>query len=136
MPLVLENMETGETRIIKPSSDGKYPSWQKPWKYKQLIKDELVSIERQKKAAEKKARLAVAATKVGLPVPAFLKFVRQVGRLNCPYCQLGTQVLKKLDELGEEAALDLLARILLAKKQKDAQTLAELVEEFNGRRSA
>lgn len=82
-----------------------------------------------------KARLAITATKLGLPVPSFLTLVKQIGQFKCPFCKLGVQVLNKLDVMGEEKALDILTRVLEAKKEKNHVALAQLVEEFNGRRS-
>src|SRR5688572_7420581 len=85
------------------------------------------------KTTAAKARFAIIATKLGLPVPAFLKLVRQVGQISCPFCQFGTKVLEHLDRLGDEKAQDILKRVLVAKAENDHNTLAKLVEEFNGR---
>ena len=79
-----------------------------------------------------RAKLAVWATKIGIPVPTLLDMSRWLLNKDCPYCQLGTKVLKLLDELGEDKAKELLSRILIAKETNDIGELNNIRLELNG----
>jgi hypothetical protein len=124
MSVILENKETGETRVV--GNSGKVP---KGWKIKEYISDGNKSAHVKK---EREAKLAVYATKLGLPVPQFLDAARWLLQKDCPYCQLGTQVLRRISELGEERAQELVARVLAAKETDDKEELNRIRQEING----
>ena len=109
--IVLENTETGETRSVKGQA-----SFEKPWRVQRVIKE----------PKQIPARIAFWATKLGLPVPEFLDMARWLLKKDCPFCQLGTQVLKSIDELGDDRAQTVLAEILAAKETNDTARLAEI----------
>jgi hypothetical protein len=81
---------------------------------------------------KKHARIAVLATKVGMPVPQFLDLVRKLRGIKCPYCQLATKILRHIDQIGEDKAIELIEQIITAKKANDETWLAELTKQFNG----
>jgi len=123
MSVIVENIETGETEVLGDS--GVLPSG---WRVKEFVSDRIKheSIEDKQKGA----RLAVLATKLGLPVPQLLDAARWLLQKDCPYCQLGTQVLRRIDELGEEKAQELVARVLAAKTSNNKQELLKIREEM------
>jgi hypothetical protein len=125
MKVTLENIETGET--IEVGKAGKLP---KGWRVKsiQSTRNDAGAVAKR----ERDSKLAVFATKLGLPVPQFLDAARWLLKKDCPFCQLGTQVLKRIDELGEEKAQALVARVLIAKDANDIEELARIKQEING----
>lgn len=111
--IVLENIATGETEEIKSNKGSLKPGW----RVKAFVPEQHF---------EHTAKLAVLATKFGIPVPQFLDAARWLLKKNCPFCQLGTQVLKRIDELGEERATEAIAQILEAKDRNDGEALERI----------
>ena len=72
------------------------------------------------------SRLAVWSQKLGIPTAQLLDAARWLLQKDCPYCQLGTQVLRQIDNLGEARAERLLSMILEAKKVDDRDTLERI----------
>ena len=121
MRVILENTETGELRELRNKGNFRIP-----WRIKEVIPEEDTQIH------ELQATLAVLATRVGLPVAKFLDAARWLLNKNCPFCQLGTRVLKRVKELGEERSIELIQRILVAKDNDDKVALAQITQEING----
>lgn len=121
MKIILENPETGELRELRDKG-----SFSRPWRIKETIPEQST------RTHETQATLAVFASKVGLPVAQFLDAARWLLRKDCPYCQLGTQVLKRVTELGEVRSIELIQRILAAKDANDINVLTQIRQEING----
>lgn len=122
MKVILENTETGELREM-----GDRGSFKRPWKIKETIPDPPSTSN-----ALLKTKLAVFATKLGLPLPEFLDVARWLLKKDCPFCQMGTEILKRIDGLGETKAMELLNRILIAKNTNDMNTLDLIKQELHG----
>jgi hypothetical protein len=121
MRIILENTETGELKEFRNRGN-----FRAPWRIRETIPED------DKPAHELEAKLAVLATKTGLPVAKFLDIARWILNKACPFCQLGTQVLKRVEELGEERSIALIQRILVAKDNNDIDTLNQIKQEING----
>jgi len=121
MRVILENTKTGELRELRDQGN-----FRLPWRIREVIP------EVDKRAHEMDATLAVFATKLGVPVPRLLDAARWLLRKDCPYCQLGTQVLKRVKELGEARSIELIQRILIAKDTNDHNVLEQIKQEING----
>ena len=121
--VIIENPETGEVKQL-----GMKGSFNKPWRIKEVIPEP----KQNNNVRLNQAKLAVFATQLGLPVARFLDIARILLKKDCPYCKLGTQVLRRISELGEEKALSIINRILIAKDNNDAQTLEQIRQELNG----
>lgn len=116
--LLIQHKETGETRELS-GNGGAIPSG---WF---LVKGLPDGPPPNNKVREFELQLAMWATKFRLPVAGFLDAARWLLDKDCPFCQLGTQVLRRINELGEERAEKALREILAA---KDANDLAKLEE--------
>lgn len=77
-----------------------------------------------------KARIAVWLQKSGLPVAEFYDAMRWVLKKDCPFCQMGTQVLKAIDELGEDKVEEALEEILKAKDANDMARLEQIKKDL------
>lgn len=110
---ILENKETGETIELSKNS-GQLPSG---WRVKAYIPE---------RHYEHEAKLAVWAAKHNLPIVKFLETARWLLKKDCPYCQLSTQILRRLSELGEAQAEEAIARILDAKNRNDREELERI----------
>lgn len=122
MRIILENTETHELRELQDRG-----SFKRPWRIKETIPDGSGPTN-----DKMSVQLAVFATKLGLPVPQLLDAARWLLQKDCPYCKLGTQVLRRVSELGEQRSLELINRILAAKQSNDRNTLHEIRREVNG----
>jgi hypothetical protein len=122
MIVILENTETGELHELKDRG-----SFQRPWRIKEVIP------EHKPDTNSVKVQLAVLGTKFGLPVPQLLDAARWLLKKNCPYCELGTEVLRKINELGEQQVQELITRILTAKASNDIDALNKIRQEVNNR---
>ncbi len=111
--VLLENIETGE--VVEAPPAGSVPPGFR-------IKGVVVT----KKADPITARLAVWSQKFGLPTADLLDAARWLLNKDCPFCQLGTQVLRRIDELGDEKATSAIVQILEAKKQNDLGRLEQI----------
>ncbi len=125
--VILENTETGELR--KAGNSG---SFRKPWRVKEFIPDDPAKAAEVSVKQKRDAKLAVWGTKFGLPVPQLLDAARWLLKKDCSYCQLGTQVLRRMEELGEERTRELVAQILAAKEANDESVLIRMRKELNG----
>jgi len=121
MIIILENTETGELKQLHDQG-----SFRAPWRIRETI-PEVSSQQHQLEAS-----LAVWATQLKIPVPQFLDAARWLLKKNCPYCELGTQVLKRVKELGEKRSIELVQRILTAKDANDRDALEQIRQEING----
>jgi len=121
MKVILENTETGELKELY--EHGKF---QRPWRIKEIVPGE------NKPGKDMAARFAVFSTKLGLPVPQLLDAARWLLQKDCPYCQLGTKILRRIDELGENRSFELIKRILTAKANNDVGALDQIRREVNG----
>lgn len=126
MAVLIENTETGEVREVAKGPDGRYPLLHTPWRLKGDP-----SLVRRKTAYEKhvhdlNSRVAAYAQKLGLPVADFLDTARWLLDKDCPFCQVATRVLRRIGELGDEKAIDVLNRIQAAKAANDHEALAAI----------
>lgn len=121
MIIILENTETGELKQLHDKGN-----FRLPWRIKEVIP------EADKRTHELQATMAVLAAKANLPIAQFLDAARWLLNKSCPYCQLGTQVLKRVKELGEERSIELIRKILIAKDNNDIETLNNIKQELNG----
>lgn len=121
MKVILENPETGELRELH-----NHGNFSRPWRIKEVVP------EVDQRTHELNALLAVWATQLRIPVPQFLDAARWLLRKDCPYCRLGTQILKRVKELGEQRSIELVQRILVAKDQNDHNALEQIRQEING----
>lgn len=74
------------------------------------------------------AKLAVWATKVGLPVAEFSDAARWLLDKDCPFCQMGSKILKRIDELGPDTTEWALGQILEAKAANNHARLQQIRE--------
>lgn len=129
MPVIIENPETGETRTLE-KENGRYPAFKVPWR----VKGTTQSVQRASVAADYQmqvqSKLAVYATRMGLPVAGFLDTARWLLDRNCPYCQLATEALRRIQELGDEMAIFFLNRIQVAKANNDMEELRRIRQEI------
>ncbi len=70
------------------------------------------------------------AVQARLPVAGFLDTARWLLDRDCPYCQLATEALRRIQELGDEMAIYFLNRIQLAKANNDAEELRRIRQEI------
>ena len=111
--VILENVATGQ--LIEAPPAGSVPQG---WKIKGVVVT--------RKAEPWTAKLAVWSQKLGLPTADFLDAARWLLEKDCAYCQLGTQVLRQIDNLGDKRAERLLTMILEAKKVDDRDSLERI----------
>jgi hypothetical protein len=121
MLVILENTETGELKELHDKG-----SFRAPWRIKETIR------ESSPKKKHMEAAFAVWATQLNIPVPQFLDAARWLLNKNCPYCELGTKVLKRIKELGEKRSIELIQRILVAKDADNRDELETIRQEING----
>lgn len=76
------------------------------------------------------AKLAVWSSKYGMPTADLLDAARWLLQKDCPYCELGTQVLREIERLGPDRSETLIARILEAKKTNDTTALESIRKEL------
>ncbi len=85
MPVIIENPQTGETRTLEKDASGRYPTFQVPWR----VRGTTQSVQRAAVVADYKmqvqSKLAVYATRLGLPVASFLDSARWLLDRDCPY---------------------------------------------------
>lgn len=124
MKVIIENTETGE--LIEMGDRG---SFKRPWRIKETIPDPASASTNDTLLQTK---LAIFATKLGIPLPQFLDAARWLLKKDCPFCQMGTEILKRIDELGEVKAMELLNMILVAKSTNNINTLNFIKQELNG----
>ena len=127
MSVLLLNTETGERRIVHDTTG----TLKAPWRVEKRVSNPAITgqLHLQSKLALE-AKLATWASSLGLPVSRFLDAARWLLKKDCPFCQLGTQVLRRVEELGKEKTEELIRRILEAKKENDLKALQQLQEEF------
>lgn len=113
--IVIENIATGE--VQKSHKPITVPSG---WRVKEIIKHQ----------GPVAAKVAVWAQRFGLPVAEFSDAARWLLRQDCPYCQLASQVLKAIEELGPEATEHYFGLILKAKNANDMARLEQIREEI------
>lgn len=124
--IILKNTITGEERRLL--NGGNYRA---PWK---LDRVETVKVPGEPgepitdQILETRARIAVWTQKLGMPIAEFFDAARWLLKKDCPFCQMGTQVLKAIDELGEHRAEKILAEILQAKRDNDHARLKRIKE--------
>ena len=130
MPVIIENPETGETRTLEKDASGRYPAFKLPWR----VKGTTQTIQRAKEVSDYKmavqSKLAVYATRLGLPVANFLDAARWLLDRDCPYCQLATEALRRIQELGDEMAIYFLNRVQVAKANNDMEELRRIRQEI------
>lgn len=80
---------------------------------------------------EERAKLVTLAATYHLPIGQFLDVARWLLKKDCPYCQLGTQVLRKVQQLGSAKTQHLVMRILQAKAVNDLDALSKIKEEVS-----
>lgn len=126
MGIIIENADTGETKVIEKDASGKYPKMSVPWRvlnsthnieHQSVMRNVVTTIQ---------SALAVYATKAKLPVPEFLDTARWLLDKDCPACEMVTQLLRRIEDLGPEKAMNLVARIKIAKDLKDETALAAI----------
>lgn len=81
---------------------------------------------------ELQANLAIWAQRLGVPVPQFLDAARWLLGKGCSFCNAGTQILRRVNELGEERTAELITQILEAKKRQDFETLEKIKASVEG----
>lgn len=113
--VTIVNPETGEEKVFINKG-----SFSPPWKVKSV---ETVMNE---DTRERLVKLSLWATRFGLPVPTFLDAARWILDKDCPYCQLSTLIMRRIDALGEERAHNLISQILVAKEQNDLGALENI----------
>jgi hypothetical protein len=122
--IIIKNQDTGEEQVFLNQG-----SYKLPWK---LDRVETIRVPGEPGEPEteailaRRAKLAVWTTKLGLPIHEFFDLARWMLKKDCPYCQMGTQVLKAIDELGEAKAEKALGEILQAKKDDDHARLERI----------
>jgi hypothetical protein len=135
MQVVIENPETGETKTLEKQPNGQYPVVQLPWRVKgtvtTLAQAEVLEQRKASMAMQLKSRVAVYAAKAGIPMAEFLDTARWLLDKDCPYCQTGTLVLRRIQELGEDIAVQLLNRIQEAKARQDNTELSRIRHEIS-----
>jgi hypothetical protein len=127
MSVILENIETGEIQEV--GSAGLIP---KGWRVKGIGKPKGGLVLAKPEDPQIDVKLAVWAQKIGLPVAQFFDAARWLLDKHCPYCQLGTQILKRVEELGEDRTRELVAQILEAKKRQDLEALERIRKSLAG----
>lgn len=80
-----------------------------------------------------KATLAVMAERMGVPLGSMLVALRDALGYECAYCQAASQILKIQERLGQEKAIELISRLLEAKKTNDTEELARVTKELTGK---
>jgi hypothetical protein len=119
MKVILENTETGELREMHNNG-----SFVRPWRIKEVVPESTPD--------NINAKLAVIGTKLGLPIPQFLDAARWLLKKDCPYCELGTEILRRIAKLGDKQTTEFIKRILAAKSANDIDALNQIRREVNG----
>jgi len=107
----IKNTQTGEFKLINNGE-----SFRPPWAFVSVIAHK----------TERETKLAIWATKLGLPLPAFLDAARWLLDKDCPFCEVGVRVLRQIEDIGEDKATTYLKMILDAKERGDHGALAEI----------
>jgi len=76
------------------------------------------------------SKIAVYAQRMGLPAAGFLDAARWLLDRDCPYCQLATEALRRINEMGDEMAIYFLNRIQVAKANNDMEELRRIRQEI------
>ncbi len=105
-------------------------------KARQVIKGEPLSLKENETIVgsvypSASTKLAVLATKHGLPLPEFLDVARWLLNKECPYCKLSTEILRLTSKLGDERTQAFIDRLRTAKQNRDETALRQIAEEVN-----
>lgn len=106
----LENPLTGETITYKGAV-----SFTPPWRVKSITKTN-----------SKLSIVAAWAQKRGIPIAEASDAARWLLKKECPFCQLASQVLKAIEELGTEKTEEAFDAILAAKATGDTAELERI----------
>lgn len=120
--IYLKNVETGEEKVFIDKAE----AYRHPWKLDRVEK----YLDPDSQQGRIDAKIAVWAQKLGLPVAQFFDLARLILEKDCPFCQMGTKILKTIDDIGEERAHRYLSELLNAKERKDFDTLARIRNEL------
>src|SRR5215510_5207704 len=126
--IVIKNQITGEEMVFLGQG-----SYKAPWK---LDRVETVRVPGEpgepetEESLARKSKLAVWATKHGLPLPQFLDAARWLLQKDCAFCQLATQVMRAIDSMGDAKAEHAITRILAAKDRGDHAELEKIKKEL------
>jgi len=129
MGIIMENPETGQTLTLEKDASGRYPPMVLPWRVKGTTAAVQSQTIVQQRIAAVQSSIAVYAAKAGLPVAEFLETARWLLDKSCPFCQVATEVLRRIAELGADQGIDFVRRIKLAKDCNDRETLLIIQEE-------
>lgn len=123
MAIEIENIETHEVRLLEKLPSGFYPNFGAPWKIKQIAR-----LHPAIQNNEKAAKLSTMLSGWGLPLSMTLTAIRWLLGNDCPFCQVGGEFLKLLEDgkIGEAECKELVIQVLNAKDQNDEVGLAAL----------
>lgn len=115
----LEHAQTGETIEVSSGT-----TFREPWRVKGIKEN----VDRQAENRERAAKLSTMLSGWGLPLSMTLTAIRWLLGKNCPYCQVGGEFLKLLEDgkIGEAECKELVIQVLNAKDQNDEVGLAAL----------
>lgn len=128
MKIILQNKKTGVQRLLEPDGAGNFPAFDTSWI---ALAPQLVSKPILMPRVAVNRRLSESAAKIsswGLPLEMSLSAIRWLLGKNCPYCQVGGEFLKLLEDgkISELECKELVLQVLNAKDQKDEKTLTAL----------
>jgi hypothetical protein len=132
MSIVLENPETGETRIIEPDKNGQYPGFRLPWRAVGTV----ANIEQAKVRAQRiettERRFERMANFFGLSVAQFIEVAAKALNIPpCAACQLRGQVLIYIGRIGFWASMKMIAKSIAYQWRDDDEKLKQLANDLN-----
>ena len=124
MSIIIEHGETGEQRTLEKDARGQYPRMMAPWRPKGTP----VGIKAQEIKNAGLTKISTIVSSWGLPLSMTLSALRWLLGQNCPYCQVGGEFLKLLEDgkISNAECKDLVLRVLNAKDQNDERALKAL----------
>jgi len=129
--VIIENPQTGETRTLEKDASGRYPTFHLPWRVKGTVEGIKQAAVQANAQMLLQSKIAVYAQRMGLPAAGFLDAARWLLDRDCPYCQLATEALRRIQELGDEMAIYFLNRIQVAKMNNDMAELRRIRQEIS-----
>ena len=63
-------------------------------------------------------------------MPEVANMVRAIAGIDCTACQLSTRILRAINKLGEERAIELITRLIEAKRTNNRAAVAQINKEY------
>jgi hypothetical protein len=137
MNVIIENPQTGQTRVLLPDANGRYPNFQLPWHVqgpsypaKEMAAKMEAAAKRQAVTINVDDKMNKIAAWLGVPLAEALHIVGRALGIQCAYCQLRYQIWQKAKELGWRKVMWLTWKSVRAQANCDESEIKAIAEEL------